>query len=97
MRLALAALSALYLCLGSPSIRAADLSGTWVLDQAQWSQELDRLIDHMLAKVTPRVAAQMKAKGMDPATEFRKAAKEGLGGSVEFLPDDVEEVLDASG
>ncbi|MFL5332972.1 MAG: hypothetical protein ACJ8H8_07270 [Geminicoccaceae bacterium] len=89
MRLALAALSALFLCLGSPSTRAADLTGTWVIDQAQWSQELDRLVDHMLAKIPPKVAAQMKAKGMDPATEFREAAKEGLSDSIEFLPNGV--------
>ena len=89
MRLALAALSALFVCLGSPSIWATDLSGTWVIDQSQWSQQLDRLIDHMLARIPPKVAAQMKAKGMDPATEFREAAKEGLGDSIEFLPNGV--------
>lgn len=89
MRLARAVMLGSLLCLGAFSTRAADLSGTWALDQAQWEPQLDRLIDHMLAKIPPDVIAKMKAKGMDPATSFRAAASEGLGESIEFLPNGI--------
>ena len=89
MQFARAAFIGLLLCLSTQSARAADLSGTWVLDQAQWDQQLDSLVQHMLAKIPPDMMAKMKAKGMDPATSFREAAKEGLGSTVEFLPNGV--------
>lgn len=89
MRLARAAMLGSLLCLGAVSARAADLSGTWALDQAQWKPQLDRLIDHMLAKIPPEMIEKMKARGMDPAVTFRESAKEGLGDTIEFLPDGV--------
>ena len=89
MRLARAAMLGSLLCLGAVSARAADLSGTWALDQAQWGQQLDRLVGHMLARVPPEIVAKLKAKGMDPAGTVREAAQEGLGDTVEFLPNGV--------
>jgi hypothetical protein len=88
MRSVLAGFVALVLTLGGPALpRAADLSGVWVMDQAAWHRQLDGMIAAMLGRMPPPMLAQMKARGMDPASELRKAASRGLEGTIEFLPD----------
>ena len=42
---------------------AADLSGVWEIDQAAWRQQVDRMVDAMLAKMPPEAAGQLKAQG----------------------------------
>ena len=66
--------------------RAADLSGTWAVDQAAWDMQLERILAAMLARMPPEAAAQMKAAGVDPAASFKEAAAGGLDATVEFLP-----------
>src|SRR5688500_5611609 len=88
MRFVLAGFVALVLTLGGPALpRAADLSGVWVMDQAAWHRQLDGMIAAMLGQMPPAMLAQMRAQGMDPAGELRKAASQGLDGTIEFLPD----------
>jgi hypothetical protein len=65
---------------------AADLSGVWEIDQAAWRQQVDRMVDAMLAKMPPEAAAQLKAQGVDPGATLRDGALDDIVGTVEFLP-----------
>jgi hypothetical protein len=65
---------------------AADLSGVWEIDQAAWRQQVDRMVDAMLAKMPPEAAGQLKAQGVDPGAALRDGALDDIVGTVEFLP-----------
>jgi hypothetical protein len=99
MRSVLAGYLVLVLTLGGSAMPwAADLSGVWVVDQAAWHRQLDGVIAAMLGRMPPTMLAQMRAQGMDPASELRRAASQGLDGTIEFLPDGrVRSVTDAEG
>lgn len=86
MHLLLAAAVTLSLILGVPPAHAADLSGLWVIDQAVWRRQLDFTVAAMLAHLPAEDLARMRARGVDPAAALRRAADEGLVGSIEFLP-----------
>ncbi len=82
----LAAAVMLSVSVGIHSARAADLSGLWVIDQAVWRQQLDVTVAAMLAHLPDEDAARMRARGVNPAEALRRAAAEGLVGTIEFLP-----------
>jgi hypothetical protein len=85
MHLMLAALVTLAIALQPAVARGADLSGIWVVDQVAWRQQLDGVIDVMLARMPAELVAQVEAQGVDPATAVREVAAEGLDGTIEFL------------
>lgn len=85
MRLLATALTLLILCLPHAGARAADLSGVWEIDQAAWGQQVDRLVEAMLAQMPPEVLARMKESGDDPATTMKEGVSSAMTGTVEFL------------
>jgi hypothetical protein len=89
MQALFAALVALTVALQPRGAHAADLSGVWVIDQAVWRQQLDRVVAAMLQRMPPELVAQVKAQGIDPAAAFQDAAAEGLDGTIEFLPNGI--------
>lgn len=72
--------------LGAIEASAADLSGLWAIDQAVWRKQLDLTVAAMLAHLPAEDLTRMRARGFDPAATLRRAATEGLDGTIEFLP-----------
>lgn len=86
MHLLLAVAAALGVYLGVPSAHATDLSGLWVIDQPVWRRQLDITVAALLAHLPAEDLARMRARGVNPAEALRRAAAEGLAGTIEFLP-----------
>jgi hypothetical protein len=86
MRIIAAVLIAVAAWCGSGTARAADLSGVWAIDRPAWEQQLDRLVQAMLGRLPPEMAAKMKAQGIDPAGALKESAAGGLDSTIEFLP-----------
>lgn len=86
MHFLLATILTLALVAGAPMARAADLSGIWTLDRAQWRQQLDAMVAAMLVRMPASLTANLQAQGVDPADALRRAASDGLDGTIEFLP-----------
>ena len=89
MRRLLALLVVLFTAAASGSGRAADLSGVWQIDQAAWSEQVDRMVAAMLAQMPADVVAQLKAQGADPGAAMKEAAGSFSEGTIEFQPDGV--------
>ena len=68
-------------------VRAADLSGVWQIDQAAWSEQVDRMVAAMMAQMPPEVVAQIKAQGADLSAAMKEAAGSFSEGTIEFRPD----------
>ena len=86
MHLLVATAVALSVFLGDAPARAADLSGLWVIDQAVWRQQLDVTVAALLAHLPAEDLARMRARGVNPDEALRRAAADGLVGTIEFLP-----------
>ena len=86
MRIIAAVLIAVAAWCDSGTARAADLSGVWAIDRPAWEQQLDRLVQAMLSRLPPEMAAQMEAQGIDPAGALKESAAGGLDSTIEFLP-----------
>ncbi|MGE3290702.1 MAG: hypothetical protein AB7I59_27625 [Geminicoccaceae bacterium] len=88
-KLAAIVLTLLALCLSQAAVRAADLSGVWVIDQPAWERQVDRLVAAMMAQMPPDLLAQMKESGTDPTAAMKEGVSSAMTGTVEFLPDGV--------
>ncbi|MFO1050191.1 MAG: hypothetical protein U1E52_20110 [Geminicoccaceae bacterium] len=87
MRILAAIATFLALYLTHAGVRAADLSGVWVIDEPVWQQQVDRLVGTMLGQMPPEALAKMKEQGMDPVAAMKEGMTSALSGTVEFLPD----------
>ena len=84
----LLALLVVLLTVSLPStVRAADLSGVWQIDQAAWSEQVDRMVAAMMAQMPPEVVAQIKAQGADLSAAMKEAAGNFSEGTIEFRSD----------
>jgi len=76
---------------------AADLTGTWVLDQDAFRQHVAAAVASLLRTLPPDAVARMRADGVDLAKVVTDAAMTEAGTTIEFLPGGELRVVAADG